>query len=588
MEVVAHRGPDAQSVHHFRQMPGNPVMAHVRLAIVDTDARSNQPFACRNKRYWLTYNGQIYNYLELRKELEADGVAFRTDGDTEVVLNAWIHWGEDCLDRFEGMFAFVVHDSATGDFHAARDRFGIKPLYLLELPAGFAFASEIKQFMAINGFHATADDNMLSQFLADGTLDHSARTMFRNVSQVPPAHLVAGNAGHSGQLSKRRWYSLASSPRSIPRTEALEAFSALFQRAIELHLRSDVPAGGCLSAGLDSSLISLAVSRSAAGRHSGSYQTVTASSSVSSLDESRLARQTANMLGLRHHIAVPDESLTAAEFDAQIYRQDEPFSGMSLIAQDAVFRMAASRGIKVMLDGQGADELLCGYRQFHRHHLGALLRRGSLTGFLRAVRDRAAHEELPAIRQIAGALASAFLPAFSVRHEAGLAAAWMRDVPHANPPQSFHQRRLWQITKGMLPALLHWEDRNSMAYSIEARVPFLHHPLVEFIMNLDIDNLYDLGKTKPIIRQMLEGEVPGEIVNRRHKIGFEMPMEGWLRRVATIEEMPDFARLSRAAGNRIDTAMLESAWQDFAAGERGDPALFRAYCASRWLDVFGL
>lgn len=564
--IVAHRGPDgcghvsgdSSGCRSWEAAeagcPGMVSLGHRRLAVVDTSASGAQPMSSADGLLWIVYNGEVYNHQELREELRRDGAVFHTRTDTEVVLAAYARWGEDCLDRFEGMWAMVIWDRARGRVFLARDRFGIKPLYYWLSPEGrLAAASEIKQFTVLPGWEARPAPRQIYDFLAWGLTDHGEGTCFRGVFQLPPGGCVtlstSGWCGtmSGGRLPVKRWYvAHAESGADVSDAE----IAARLEASVVAHLGADVQVGSCLSGGVDSSAIVCLAHRFLQQRGGPTGQaTVSSVTGELASDESRWIDIVVGATGVSNHRVMASAEGLFAELPALAWHQDEPFAGTSIYAQWCVFRRARQAGITVMLDGQGADEVFAGYPHASvGPHLAALLRSGRLLELL---------AEAAALRQRMGlgwryslprALLSALPPVQAGRlrrRDGGAAGApsWLSlqtlGIEAADPYLNLGSRRpdlasacLAQVTATSLPMLLRWEDRNSMASGIEARVPFLDHRVVEAGLGLAPGRRLRRGVTKLALRQAMRGIVPGAILDRRDKIGFATPEERWLRRDA--------------------------------------------------------
>ncbi|MBX6321972.1 MAG: asparagine synthase (glutamine-hydrolyzing), partial [Rhodospirillaceae bacterium] len=412
LDAVAHRGPDGEGWRVFATRHGPLVFGHRRLAVLDTSDAAAQPMAYADGRYWLVHNGEIYNFVELRAALEDHGHRFATASDSEVLLAAYAEWGAGCLERLVGMFAFAVWDSRGQTLFAARDRFGIKPLYVLTTGRGVALASEIKQFLGLPGFTARMNAAAVQAYLAAGRSDHGAETMFAGVLQL------RGGQALSLDLDRWRpgeplpifdWYRLPPPGSArLDEAAAAERFAALFEEAVQLHLRADVPVGACLSGGLDSSAVVCTVRRLRADG-APALATVSACFPGTAVDERPFMEAVlAETAAVPHYVHPrPEDVLELAE---RITRhQDEPFGGTSVIAQWRVFETASAAGLKVLLDGQGADEQLAGYHYAFGPHLAGLLRRGRVDAVAAGLAQRRALHRAPLVRQIVQIL-SALLP----------------------------------------------------------------------------------------------------------------------------------------------------------------------------------
>jgi asparagine synthase (glutamine-hydrolysing) len=538
IDSVAHRGPDGRGWKEFTSSAGPIVIAHRRLAIIDTSDAAAQPMAWRNGRFWITYNGEVYNYLELRAELEGLGYCFATHSDTEVILAAYECWGEACLDRFVGMFALVIHDREAQRLFAARDRFGVKPLYFWQSGASLAFASEIKQILALPGVAARVNAARAFDFLADGLFDHTDETLFVGVRQLRGGEYLAIDlAGwrHDHRVEARRWYELPE-PNSLAldEAEAAERFHALLAEAVRIHLRADVTVGSCLSGGLDSSsIVCLAVDELVRQRASNIFHTVSACFTEKTADERRFVDAVVARTGVLNAQVFPRPDDLARQIESVMRHQEEPFSSTSIFAQWCVFERARAESIKVMLDGQGADEQLAGYHGMFPLYHRQLLCQGRPDRLWRAMVERRRLHAV-SLRSQMISLASTFRPRSVGR---GKRRVWIGQglqgaAPLASTVSAGHGlgqacRDLVQSTS--LPMLLHYEDRNSMAHSVEARVPFLDHRLVEFSVALGDAHKMQGAVTKSVLRRGLKDVLPPAIVERQDKLGFATPEELWLK-----------------------------------------------------------
>jgi asparagine synthase (glutamine-hydrolysing) len=548
--ALEHRGPDAAA--YLLHQAGVPLavsasadalapraraatvgLAHRRLSIIDLNDRSDQPMIDATGRYALTYNGEIYNYIEIRKELERVGHRFRTVGDTEVVLMAYREWGPACVHRFVGMWAFALLDLDRSCLFLSRDRFGIKPLFYSVAQGGLRFASEIKALLATGDLSLDPNEDAVREFLLIGRADTSEESFFRGIFHLPPAHNAVVPLGAPSRVNPRRYWTCPPPGREAIPVDAAEEFASLLDDSVRLHARADVAVGTCLSGGLDSSAIVCVAERLREGGATPSFAhhgfgyvpRDPAYSERSYMDE--VTKRTKIRMTF-----VQASSQRAYELISQIARQqDEPFGTASIVAQWLVFEAAAHAGLKVMLDGQGADEVLGGYHAYLPMVARTHLRNWRL---LRYARFAAEHRRMYGARPLPprDALASA-VPALrrlgDVRSRTLTPAASMlspsfRGRWHLADTASLRPRSINEIleraTTVHLPALLRFEDRNSMAHSIEARVPFLDHRLVEFAFRLPGEEKITGAVTKHILRESLAGVLPDAIRARTDKIGF--------------------------------------------------------------------
>jgi len=524
-------------------------LGHRRLSILDVSAAGHQPMCTADGRFWVIHNGEIYNYLELRAELESQGHSFVSHTDTEVILASYRAWGEECLRRFNGMFAFVLVDREAGRVFAARDRFGVKPLYLWRSARGLvAMASEIKQFTVLPEWSPTVNGQRAYDFLNWGLMDHTDETLFEGVRQ-----LRGGESLHCSLKDLlagppiKRWYHLAPQSFEGDMKAAAEKFLSLFTDSVRLRLRSDVPVGSCLSGGLDSSAI-VCVMNGLLRRHSTAarQKTFSSCSTIDRFDERQYIDEVVRQTGADAQYVYPSLGELFETLDRLTWAQDEPFGSTSIYAQWNVFRLAAEHQVKVMLDGQGADEQLAGYHAYFAPHLGRFLREGQWAGLWRELRGLRTIHGYPmswGIKQ----LLDNVLPEVARQRlrllagKAGSTASWL-DMKRlgavsqdpfaaagAAKARTIQAMSRAQIGATSLPMLLHWEDRNSMAHSIEARVPFLDYRLVEFALGLPDEYKIADGVTKRVLREGLRGVLPELVRARLDKLGFATPEEVWMK-----------------------------------------------------------
>lgn len=554
IDIVAHRGPDGSGWQTYESRVGPVALGHRRLAIIDVSDAGLQPMADASGRYQLVFNGEIYNYLELREEMRAKGEVFVSDSDSEVLLRAYMLWGEDALPRLRGMFAFLIWDDRDKSLFAARDRYGIKPLYLFSTPRGAAFASEIKQLLGLPGLSGRMNVARVHDFLASGISDHTAETMYDCVMQLRGGECARIDAGRSGAVTVavRRWYPPAAGELSISESEAAERFRAALTESVKLHLRSDVPVGSCLSGGLDSSAIVCLMSQMMVSDAGGArVNTVSACYAEKSVDEKPFMDAVVAHAHTEPHFIFPKADDVFQRASDITWHQDEPFGSTSIFAQWCVFEEARRVGVKVMLDGQGADEQLAGYHGGFSYYMADLTRRRQFGQLLRTMVERNRYHGTSIYQQfrdhLVPLLPANFAGMLRRQHRALTQHDWLgTDVlrEQGNPMTAFqlagHTLDLPQVTDirslcmtmtygSNLAMLLHWEDRNSMAHSIEARVPFLDHPLVEFTLALGNDHKIVGGDTKRVLRRAMKDVLPETVRERRDKLGFATPEEIWFR-----------------------------------------------------------
>jgi asparagine synthase (glutamine-hydrolysing) len=616
IDLVAHRGPDGGGWQEFGSPAGPVALGHRRLAIIDVSDAGLQPMRGHSGRFHLIFNGEIYNYLELRTELQAKGRLFMTETDSEVLLAAYEEWGEDALDRLRGMFTFLIWDEHEKRLFAARDRFGIKPLYYTANGRGVAFASEIKQLLGLPGCAARMNLPRVYDFLASGISDHTNETLFESVFQLRGGECVTidTRSGWSGSIKPGRWYSLLDPNQrlSISEAEAAERFREILAESVGLHLRSDVPVGSCLSGGLDSSSIVCLMQGMLQNERAGArVNTVSACYAEKSVDEKPFMEEVVAKTGANPHYIFPKAEDVFARASDVTWHQDEPFGSTSIFAQWCVFEEARRAGIKVMLDGQGADEQLAGYHSCFGFYMSDLIRRGRWLMVLRTIGERRMMHNVSITDQVQRFVMPLLPQSLASRlrrqHQAFVDHDWLGsdtlnavrnpvgafqlatnllNLPNVTDVDTVCQTLTYGSNLGML---LHWEDRNSMAHSIEARVPFVDHRLIEFSLALGNDHKIVGGDTKRVLRRAMTGILPERVRQRRDKLGFATPEQVWFRGPlkgamqdgveATLARFPG---LLNAAGTRALAA-------DMLEGRRPvDFTLWRIVNMALWGDRFGV
>jgi asparagine synthase (glutamine-hydrolysing) len=551
LDLMSHRGPDGRGVWVREEESGPRVwLGHRRLAIIDRSDGGAQPMA--RDDLVVTYNGEIYNYLELRTELRGLGHEFRSDSDTEVLLRAYQEWGVACVQHLNGMFAFALWDEGRMRLVVARDRFGEKPLHLSWDPtrSRLALASEIKPLLALPQVSHRLRERSLYRFFAFAEQAGSRETLWEGVERLPNAHtLTLQWTGSSFEAEIQPYWQIEPGRTlDLSPAKAAERFAELFRDSVRLRLRSDVPVGTSLSGGLDSSVVVCQISE-LLGR--GSVQkTFSARMHDPRLDEGRYIGEVLRHTGLEGHSVWPNTDGLHECFARFCYHLEEPVWATSQFAQHEVMRLAQQHEVTVLLDGQGADELLGGYRPYFRVHYVDLLKRGKYATLAREWSGfRRRHPRaFPLDRR--GAMAIAMPWALQAwRHlrrqpESGFAKGplhgWLREDwlegfsgehPHFNAGgtgTALRQRLHHDALGGPLQELLRYGDRNSMAASREVRQPFLDHRLAELAFALPDEHKIHEGETKVLLRRASADLLPRAIHERQDKLGYEAPLRSWL------------------------------------------------------------
>ncbi|HRA81213.1 MAG TPA: asparagine synthase (glutamine-hydrolyzing) [Thauera sp.] len=605
--VQAHRGPDGAG-HAlfsgdgtpllFRERPNAPEMragrlalGHRRLAIIDCTDAGHQPMSYAGGRYWITYNGEIYNYRELRDELRACGCTFHSESDTEVILAAYATWGTSCFARFNGMWALAIWDVSEQRLLLSRDRFGIKPLHFRVQGGSLWFSSEIKGLLAGMAEPVKANDQIVYDYLVHGTVNASDETFFDGVSAFPPGCYAIVSPQDLAVSPKAFWrIELGGDDRAaLSFEQSCDSFRELISSAVHLRMRSDVPVGACLSGGLDSSsIVSLM-----AGMTSAPIHTFTARFPEPEFDEGEWAQLVVNCMGTQGHVSEPSETALIDDFEQLVWHQEEPFSSASLYAQWLVMRQAREHEVPVLLDGQGADEILGGYRKFYGFHILSLLRSGHLLNASRELAALLINGDRGYLRWQEGAR---YLPRF-LQGQVFTLDRFLRPETRALGKSStitlggtpdIRERQLLDLRRYSVPSLLRYEDRNSMAWSVESRVPFLDYRLVEFAIRLPVEHKLRKGRTKAVLRNGLRGIVPDRVLDRRDKMGFVTPQSRWMdgalgRHVESLcnEAAPTLNKW-------VDLPAVLRAWNQATPAQRqtAQGLIFRLGTMGQWLLRF--
>lgn len=566
-----------------------------RLAIQDLTPAGHQPMASADGRLWIAYNGEIYNFIELRGELERLGHAFRSGCDTEVLLAAYGEWGEACFHRFNGMWGVAIWDMDRRALTLCRDRYGVKPLFYRWDGATFAFASEIKALVRLLGV-SEPDEGVLEDYLALGLTDQSQRTFFAGIESLPPGHVLELRADSAPSI--HAWYHLRATPYRDG--DFADGFAALLEDSVAHRLLSDVPVGTCLSGGLDSSAVVCLVDRLlSGGARAGTLDmqlTFSARYADERHDEGTYIDAVVGSTSVRSHVTHPTGESLLQDVERLVRQQDEPFWSTSIYAQWLVFALARSRGAIVTLDGQGGDEVAGGYTHYFGPVLAGLLRSGRIVAFAREARAlRVNHGVAVAplalrtaaalspnslrLRLAAAARTPPWLRARGVERPSGAA----RDVAQPRDPL---QAQVWRdIVYGLRP-LLRVADRNSMAHSVESRLPFLDYRLVELGFGAPAEAKISGGTTKLPLRNGLNGLLPGAVRNRHDKIGFSTPEDTWFREPLRPLLQEVFSSKSFSDRPWFDAAEAQRVLSRHFAGENRSLELWRLLNTELWLRAF--
>ena len=570
-------------------------LGHRRLSIIDLSAAGHQPMCNENGQIWIVYNGEIYNYREVRTELEPLGHRFKSHTDTEVILHAYEEWGTDCLRRFNGMWAFAIIDLEANKIFCSRDRIGVKPFYYTYDGNRFCFASEIKAFLEMNDFSAKPNEQIIADYLFFGLLDHTEETFLKNIYQLKAGTylIIEGN-----QLRIKGYWDIKPGELHLGEDDYTEQFYELFKDSIRLRLRTDVPIGTCLSGGLDSSAIvcltnqlmleDQIVDRPLIG---DKQKTFSSCFEDHAYDERKFIESVIRQTGAEKNYFFPCGQNLLEVLPKLIWQQDEPFGSTGIYAQWELMRLAKERKVTVLLDGQGGDELLGGYLPSFYHLFFGLLKDLNLRRLLREMRGFRKYHAPILFSTLSRWITPRFWNIISKRIEWADETFQKRFLRSFSRPSKFENdlnNYLYNSFRFItLPRLLHYEDRNSMAFSIEARLPFLDFRLVEYIFTLPPDQKIREGVTKFILRRAMKGILPEDVRERYDKMGFVTPDDLWFRTVLKDKILKVLNSKSFAGRGYFVVDKVKEVFQDCCRGKRNIAlTLWRCVNVELWFRSF--
>lgn len=580
-------------------------LGHRRLAILDLSAGGHQPMNCKFSNIDIVFNGEIYNYKELRNELINLGFVFTTNSDTEVVLNSWKKWGKHCLDKFNGMFAFIIFDYQNHKIFVARDRFGVKPLYYWVSSLGYiAFASEIKQFTVLPGWRAKLNAQRAYDFLNYAITDHTSETLFSNVFQLRGGEYIDTSIVNlsTPDLYIKKWYKII--PRNVDGNfeVACNNFRDLFFDAVKIRNHADVPVGTGLSGGIDSSSIVCAISEINKISESALNHTFTACAKDKRFDEKHFADIVNTNTKSKAHYTYPSLEGFLENFKNIVWHHDEPAVGATVFAEWEVYKLVSSTNVKVTLDGHGADEQLGGYHSFFKPFFTDLFSRGKILTFYNELK----HANLKhgySYKFVSKNILDIYTPDFikqqigSILGKVTSKVDWMETTSLGikennlineigGRTSDFYKFSESQILYSSLPQQLRWCDRDSMAHGIESRAPFLDYRLLEYSLGCPSNFKIKNATTKSILRDSMKKYLPSEIYNRQDKKGFITPEFAWIR-----EESPEeFIELVKRAMINTEGILNKNAEKkaiDIILGKRPfDFFVWRLLFFSEWISLY--
>lgn len=604
-DVLRHRGPDAEG----QWTDDRVALGHRRLSIIDLDASSNQPLLSHDGRFIISFNGEIYNYIEIKEELKKEGHTFNTNSDTEVIIEAYRRYGEDCVKKFNGMWAFALYDIERAEVLFSRDRFGIKPLYTYTNDDCFVFASEMKSIRAVFTQIQDISETWIYRYINGKiTEDIDEECYYKDIKRFPQSYnmmfdLTTGEKRYKKywEVNEKEFYE-----RWVKGKNPFRTFRTLFENAVKLRLRADVEVGVCLSGGIDSSGIVGVASKQKGDR----IHTFSSVYNDSDCNEEFYIRKVNEKWNTIPHYIKPDE--TEEDFNEYIkdcvYHHDQPVGGASLYSQYMVMKGIKGH-VKVVLDGQGADEMFAGYLPFYSRYLLDLAEKGDFWSKKRAIRTLAIlTEEWP---HIVGNISTDVIVRLIgikntnryIRPSHNNEARRIRrdypmftddflkkinmedDIDRIKCSSHLNTELCNQVISTSIPCLLHNEDANSMAFSIETRVPFLDYRLVEFSMALDGKYKIKNQWTKWVVRRALKKYLPKEVYKRKNKMGFPAPFARWLREGKSKDEIKGYIfRLAKRG--IIPEETIKVIYNAHMEGRANfSNTLFRFYCLELWMEM---
>lgn len=589
---IAHRGPDGDGFEYFLRNDSQQwqvALGHRRLSIIDLSDTGKQPMSYLSGNLWITFNGEIYNYLEIKDELKSKGKLFVSTSDTEVILAAYEQWGTAAFARLRGMWSFVLYDRQQRKLIACRDRMGIKPLYYFIHCDYIAFASEIKQFFSLPHFQSSPDKAVIKQYLLTG-FELTDRTFFDVIKPVKPGTFIEIEIDTLDTTNAQSFWELGNIKPIIRDTrEAAEYFLHQLEESLRIHLRSDVPVGCQLSGGVDSSAVFSLMRENYTG---SSIHSFTIQFPGYEKDETAFVQKMLAGNNTVSHFATPHADQFKEEIQKFIWHHDEPVGSFAHYAGFVLARLIAEHKIKVVLNGQGGDEILGGYWQQYFSYLFSLGKQGrvgSLIGHFIGAMGKEGNGEL--LKQVPSMFAryrsrNEKQPfSFTKDYQEEPSLHFFKDYFSA----SEQERRVFDIRKLILPRLLKWDDRNLMAFGVEGRYPFLDHKLIETALTFDSSVLFKNGWTKYPLRMAMKQKIPKDISFRKSKWGFETPQQNWLSLTLrpVLEEWVKSEKPLDKVIEHKDVIMLSDRY--WKTGKLEDAqSLLRLFLLDQWFHVFSL
>jgi len=521
-ERIKHRGPDDEGVYTDKEIS----LGNRRLAIIDLSSSAKQPMSNEDSTIWITHNGEIYNFKEIRKDLEKKGHKFVSDSDTEVIVHGYEEYGMDILEKLNGMFAFAIYDSNRKKLFLVRDRFGIKPLYYYFDGKKFIFSSEIKGIL-VHNIKKTPNNNMIFDYLVFNLTDHSEETFFENIYRAMSGTYLELDL-KTKKFIKKKWYSLENKNLTINAQKIRD----YFLKSVSYRLISDVPVGSCLSGGIDSSSIVCTMKNISPDSKIKTFSAVFPGKNI---DETEYVNEVIKKTNVISFLTNPTPEILFQDLHDLIKTQEEPFLGTSIYAQYSVMKMAHENGMKVLLDGQGGDEIFGGYPSYINPYFLELFMNFKWKIFIsQFIQYFKTYRDLSPILFILSRLGR-----FFIKNKPKPFCMEKNFFPSYTSPKksknSLSQKLIQDLTYSTIPSYLRYEDKNAMRWGVETRLPFLDHEFVEKTIFLPAEYKIRDGMTKYIFREAMKGILPEKIRLRTDKIGFATPMDDWLKSGLFIE-----------------------------------------------------
>jgi len=541
-DLISHRGPDDEGFYFEK----NFAFGHRRLSILDLSSDGHQPMHYLDK-YTITYNGEVYNCLEIKEELLGFGYTFKSNTDTEVILASYDKWGEKCVDKFNGMWAFAIYNKVKNIIFCSRDRFGIKPFYYTEINNKFVFGSEIKQLL---NFYENniANNSILIDYLLYGLEEHTNETFFKNIYKLEQSHnLIYDLTTNTFKIEKDFDIEIDDKLNDLSEAESIEKVKDSLEYSIELRLRSDVKVGTCLSGGLDSSSIAAIASKKYFEKTNEKFIAIHAKSVEKKTDESCFAREVAYHCNLNLIEIEPQLDDITNNIEEVVYTQEEPFGGPSIFMQYFVMKKARENKCIVMLDGQGGDETLFGYENYYAVYFASLVKKFHFFHFFKEFKKLIVFKVTK--KQILKSTLSVllgnkmrYLKSLFGINQLNLKIKYdKKKLKHLYDFKKFKDFQKRELMMRNLPHLLRYEDKNSMKHSVETRLPFIDYKFVSSAVSINDEFKFKDGYLKYLLRNVVNNLLPKSIVWRTNKFGFEAPTDMWINqhRENMIEKIRD-------------------------------------------------